>query len=562
MEGEPPQVCEEKDNDKNANPPQHNRQRVLVLLDGLCAYHSGYLAARAAAMTPPVAVVHVLSDYVRGYLVGLKQDPEQMGKTEKNPENDDDDEDHEVWHDGDRHYAAMPSSIDDAMPAWIEACRARACKRQPQQNPDEPPDSEDVAPTLSTAALPLPPWTAVYCESDSGLADAERLRSYLAVECADMPTMLEARRHKYKQQVVANAAGLAVARQQLCDSVSDAQAFAQKTVWNHHDTAAAAASSSESIAVPRVVVKPVRGVGSESVFLCTSPEDIESAWNAITSSQVFGSAERHTNVLVQEFLEGVEYAVDVVSRNGQHKVAAIWRYDKQPANGASFCYFKTELIDSTSSGSSRESVTAAMPPTDDEQQQQQNCNGVVEDVCRYVEQSLNALGIQWGITHTEVIVPKQAGSKNANECGPKLIEVNCRQHNMDFLPLTMTCIGYNVFDMMLAAMFGEEADWDVYPNRPTLRAFGCMVHLVNYAAKGRLLLNNHLQDMVDLPSVLDCEVYEPFCTPGSFIEPTIDIKSDAGWAHLVNDNAEALQDDYDQIVAWMPDMFVTQLDNE
>lgn len=37
--------------------------------------------------------------------------------------------------------------------------------------------------------------------------------------------------------------------------------------------------------------------------------------------------------LVQEYLDGEEYAVDIVSRNGVHRVCAIWEYDKRPING-------------------------------------------------------------------------------------------------------------------------------------------------------------------------------------------------------------------------------------
>ena len=48
-------------------------------------------------------------------------------------------------------------------------------------------------------------------------------------------------------------------------------------------------------------------------------------------------------VLVQEWIEGVEYAVDTVSRDGEHKVTAMWRYDKRPVNGGPFVYFCTEL---------------------------------------------------------------------------------------------------------------------------------------------------------------------------------------------------------------------------
>lgn len=33
-------------------------------------------------------------------------------------------------------------------------------------------------------------------------------------------------------------------------------------------------------------------------------------------------------MLVQEFMVGVEYVVNCVSRDGEHKVVSLWRYDK------------------------------------------------------------------------------------------------------------------------------------------------------------------------------------------------------------------------------------------
>ena len=33
--------------------------------------------------------------------------------------------------------------------------------------------------------------------------------------------------------------------------------------------------------------------------------------------------------LIQEFAKGTEYAVDIVPKNGEHKVASLWRYDKR-----------------------------------------------------------------------------------------------------------------------------------------------------------------------------------------------------------------------------------------
>ena len=46
---------------------------------------------------------------------------------------------------------------------------------------------------------------------------------------------------------------------------------------------------------------------------------------------------------MMEYLDGTEYVIDTVSRDGVHRVCAIWKYDKRSVNGANFVYFGMEL---------------------------------------------------------------------------------------------------------------------------------------------------------------------------------------------------------------------------
>lgn len=67
------------------------------------------------------------------------------------------------------------------------------------------------------------------------------------------------------------------------------------------------------------VVKPVQSAGSDDVFLCTTVTQAENAFNRILG-KMNGLGLLNTSVLVQEFLEGKEYVVDKVSKDGVHKV--------------------------------------------------------------------------------------------------------------------------------------------------------------------------------------------------------------------------------------------------
>ena len=423
-------------------------QRAIILMDSFCPYHGMFLVSRAQEFSG-TAVIPVLSNYLYDFLMATE------------PENADE-------------YKRM------RLPTDLAAWRQR---------------------------LPPMELVGVYCESDSGLPDAERLRKDLSVVCRDDPDELEARRNKFlMQEKIRKDTDAPALRQKLCTRLSEAQEYASSLFDEGHKY---------------VVVKPYRGVASEAVQLCQNSDEVARAFDAILGSAIFGSRDRHESVLLQEFLQGQEYAIDVVSRNGRHKVAAVWRYDKRPANGASFCYYQTRLID------------ADMDPC-------------FHKVCDYISKTLTALGIRYGISHNEVIV--------TSDRGPMLVEVNCRQHNMDFIPVTMACIGYNAFDMLLISMLADEKDWEQFPDLPVLHGHGCMVHLVN-SAEGRLKGVNFLEEMSRLGSFVDGEVYEYFLAPGSPIKPTIDIRSDAGWVQLINEDEEALVRDYNQIVEWMPNMF-------
>lgn len=293
--------------------------------------------------------------------------------------------------------------------------------------------------------------------------------------------------------------------------------------------------------LPCCVVKPSRGVASDDVHLCSSLKSVALAFAKIHGSTMFGSTngEKHEKVLVQEFAQGTEYAADVVSKAGEHKIAALWKYDKRPANGAAFVYHATELVD------------ADTP--------------VGRAVSEYVMDALDALGVHWGLSHTEVIV---------DEKGPRLVEVNCRQHNTDFAPLTTACVGYNALDMLLASYLGDATDfpphtehmrldWDSLPDLPVTRSYGAIVHLVcSTSGILREVNKEALEEIEGMESVLAMEVYPRFQVPGERIEPTVDIRTDSGWVHMMNDDPEVFKRDYDRIVELMSVMFDVEKEEE
>lgn len=72
-----------------------------------------------------------------------------------------------------------------------------------------------------------------------------------------------------------------------------------------------------------VVLKPTESAGSDGVKLCQSMEEAKEHFNLLMKSQMVNGGECPA-VLCQEFLQGKEYVVDHVSRDGIHKTMMVW----------------------------------------------------------------------------------------------------------------------------------------------------------------------------------------------------------------------------------------------
>jgi biotin carboxylase len=170
------------------------------------------------------------------------------------------------------------------------------------------------------------------------------------------------------------------------------------------------------------VLKPNQSAGTDNVHLCETAEQAVAAFHAV-HGQINGLGQINDGVLVQECLQGTEYAVDGVSRDGVYKVLAVWEYDKRSVNGANFVYFGMTLRD----------------PSDPK----------VRTVVEYAREVIKGLRIFQGPSHMEVICETQGGNVNSEglsanrQYSPCLVEVGTRCHGGEatWLPVAMECIG-------------------------------------------------------------------------------------------------------------------------
>ena len=139
-----------------------------------------------------------------------------------------------------------------------------------------------------------------------------------------------------------------------------------------------------------VVVKRVRGAGTQGVFLCSGKDEMLKAVRKSLSNRVKRDGE-DIAILIQERINGTEYIVNTASCNGKHRITSIWRYSKMRLSSGTNAYNYSICVPRLEVGHS--------------------------SLVRYALQVADAIGIKYGPIHGEYMV---------DDKGPVLIEVNCR----------------------------------------------------------------------------------------------------------------------------------------
>lgn len=306
--------------------------------------------------------------------------------------------------------------------------------------------------------------TGVICESDIGLKTSEEFSDILQLLTTN--NKCEARRDKYMQQqrlIQAGLSSMKTVRQILTDDWKAAEEFLKKLHFNDMDHKEIPCSDGR-IEIPNFscVIKPCRGAASLGVSKANSLTEAETIFKNLLGTPGFANGSISDAVLVQEQVRGVEYAIDTVSRNGEHKVVASWKYDKRPINDAPFVYFCTELVCDEESENSNYSnyLNKKINDNMNENIKDNNVNnndndniGDVDDnsinrmesIYAYASEVLDALDVKWGPAHIEIMWREK-------EELPVLIEANVgRFHGQDTVTLCNMAYDCNAVALTLDA---------------------------------------------------------------------------------------------------------------
>lgn len=275
----------------------------------------------------------------------------------------------------------------------------------------------------------------------------------------------------------------------------------------------ASASAEEVVAWARqrdkwpVVLKPVASAGMDNVHFCHHAEDIRVAHASIlAASDRYG---RHNETaLAQGFLDGDEYFVNTVSREGSHHIVEIWRYRKHQ-------------IDSNRSMVSNEHPV----PFDDPEAKQ---------VGEYALGVLDALEIRNGAAHTEIMLTAQ---------GPALVECGARLGGAHLPDIVTRSIGTNQVDLLALAIARPE---EVTAGRLPTYELRNHVRFMNLIVPrdGVIPDEQGWAPVRALESFLELIVTQE---PGRRIERTVDLATSPGYMYLSNDDPDRLEADYERV---------------
>jgi biotin carboxylase len=338
---------------------------------------------------------------------------------------------------------------------------------------------------------------AVIPGTEEGIPLAERLAASLTPGLVNDPAKALHRSHKYFMQ----------------KALEDAGVPALKTLHTASALEADRWISDRGLSRAPLIVKPPESSGSEMVFHVPPGGDWKPAFQHVLTTPSVLTGQVSATAVLQEQAIGTEYAVGTVSANRRHYLVHLIKYNKTAVGDRKTVFDHVEFV-----------------PHD---------RTVLGDLFDYTQRVLDAVGVRWGATHTEIMVTKD---------GPRLIETSARM------------IGGPVVDFARAATGSSQADKlvEVYVDgdvrRPDFVFEKTVVPVFLKAARAGVAANLEALDGASaLPSLLRKYVW---IKNGDRVRQTVDYLTSIGIIALAGDRP-AIEADYEKIRAMEAELVFT-----
>ncbi|TFY84673.1 ATP-grasp domain-containing protein [Pseudomonas nabeulensis] len=347
----------------------------------------------------------------------------------------------------------------------------------------------DPATTLASVERFAPQFIIAGAETGVLLADA--LNERLQLPYCNEFDKSQARRNKYDMIQCITHGQLPAARQFIAGTWELAQGWIR-----HHGR------------FP-VVIKPLESAGADGVFICDDWHDCE-----VAVENLLGTTNKlnipNTQVLIQEYLAGLEYVVNMVSLNGEPLVTEVVRYQKQRTKNGGILYDIDELISAESA--------------------------VYSVLVEYTRAVVRCLGIRNGPSHAEVMFTEE---------GPKLVEIAARTDGILRPGVSRQTTGLGQIDAvvlsitapeMFAQLLAKPFDYRLLQHTYNV----CLINRVPGCFDKELFVS----ELLKLESFFDVVFY---VETGQQIGVTQDVFSQPGTVYLVHADPSVIAADYRRI---------------
>ncbi|MEI7374814.1 ATP-grasp domain-containing protein [Dickeya chrysanthemi] len=301
---------------------------------------------------------------------------------------------------------------------------------------------------------------AVIPGSDAGVELADHVASALDLP-SNYPDLAMARRDKGMMKDAVSKAGLRVAQYKRVDNLTSGLSF------------------SRQIGYP-VVVKTPTGAASFNVFICNSDSDFEIAFLKIIGN--YDPFQRKQNdCIIEEFINGTEYVVNLFANGNDIYVTDIWQYRKTKNQYASNLYQDTFTVE---------------------------CNDPRYAALKeYAKGVVKATGIKYGPVHGEFFIDAK---------GPVMVEIGARPAGLGMATIFADTGAFDVFTETVLSYLGnqEKEIYDGINNHPVW-----IVSIPN-TESGTLLGIEGLDNISNINHYFShsCSV-----KIGEYISPTVDL---------------------------------------
>ena len=333
------------------------------------------------------------------------------------------------------------------------------------------------------------------CESGVELTD--RIAPLVVPEVANVPSKAAARRHKGEMANAIQAAGIPSMRQICTSSLNEVEQWINR----------------EGLVGKELVIKPPKSASTDGVVKVRSGQD----WRKIFMNTL-GSVNRlginNDTLMVQEFLQGTEYAVDTASYDGRHAISSICRYNKTD-NGPFMAVYDT---------------MDWMPPDFEK----------AKVLREYALKVLDAVGMRYGTSHVEIML---------TAAGPRLVEIGARPHGGGHPQFCRQATGDSQIDLIARSFSANRFDQFDYKLRINMQ----IVFLLCRRA-GVVTNSVALEHIKNLPSHFFSRLN---IKSGDQLEPTKDLfgSLEMGFVALSHNNPEVIKTDYQTIRALEESLF-------